>query len=60
MRDFIRFDELIQQATGAQPPKPEGDLEWFQQVLAALNSGQIEDVRKALEQAIDHKRKNNS
>jgi hypothetical protein len=46
------FGGIIQSALQEQP---QGELEWFMQCLAALNAGQIDDVKRALEQAIAHK-----
>jgi hypothetical protein len=49
------FSGIIQTALQTEP---QGEIEWFEQLLAALDNGQIEDVKEAIEKAIKYKREN--
>lgn len=53
MKSFLSFEEIIERAT---EEKPRGEIEWFEQVLAALKNGQVEDAIVAIEKAIKWKK----
>jgi hypothetical protein len=54
MSGFISFGDIIQKATQTEP---EGELEWWESLLAALKNGQIEDAIQAVEGAVKIKRR---
>jgi hypothetical protein len=55
VRRMPSFSGIIQTALQTEP---QGEIEWFEQLLAALDNGQIEDVKEAIEKAIKWKREN--
>lgn len=54
VRRMYSFSSIIQKATQTEP---EGELEWWESLLAALKNGQVEDAIHAVEGAVKIKRR---